>query len=175
MSFGTLVQTAEHAADPHGETSNLKIKNNALVLFDLGTMYKGYASDASRTVSLGKPTDHMKKIHAIVLKAQLAAQEAVKPGIRASKIDQTARDIIKKAGFGKYFIHRLGHGIGMSDHEFPSIMQGNEMLLKPGMCFSIEPGIYIPGDLGVRIEDCVQVTDNGCIPLTHTNKKLQIF
>ncbi|KGO31667.1 dipeptidase, partial [Oenococcus alcoholitolerans] len=175
MSFGTLVQTAEHAADPHGETSSLPLKNNALVLFDLGTVYKGYISDASRTVALGTPSDHMREVHQIVLEAQLAAQAAVKPGKTAAEIDKTARDIIEKAGFGQYFIHRLGHGMGMSEHEFPSIMQGNDLVLEPGMCFSIEPGIYIPNDLGVRIEDCVYVTKDGCEPFTHMSKKLQQF
>ncbi|OLQ35363.1 peptidase M24 family protein [Oenococcus oeni] len=175
MSFGTLVQTAEHEADPHGETSDLALKNNSLVLFDLGTVYKGYISDASRTVALGTPTDHMREVHQVVLEAQLAAQAAVKPGITAASLDKIARDIIEKAGYGKYFIHRLGHGMGMSEHEYPSIMQGNDLVLEPGMCFSLEPGVYIPGDLGVRIEDCVHVTENGCQPFTHMDKKLQLF
>ncbi|MCV3297039.1 MAG: Xaa-Pro peptidase family protein [Oenococcus sp.] len=175
MSFGTLVQTAEHAADPHGETSDLPLKDNALVLFDLGTVYKGYISDASRTVALGQPTDHMREVHEVVLQAQLAAQAAVKPGVTAASIDKIARDIITKAGFGQYFIHRLGHGMGMSEHEYPSIMAGNDLILEPGMCFSIEPGVYIPGDLGVRIEDCIHVTADGCLPFTHMDKKLQLF
>ncbi|CAI2547391.1 Xaa-Pro dipeptidase [Apilactobacillus kunkeei] len=97
----------------------------------------------------------------------------VKPGVTAEEVDKVARDIIEKAGYGKYFIHRLGHGMGMSEHEFPSIMEGNKMVLKPGMCFSIEPGIYVPGFAGVRIEDCVYVTEDGCEPFTHTPKEIK--
>ena len=107
--------------------------------------------------------------------AQLTAQNAAKPGMTAEELDKIARDVITKAGYGEYFIHRLGHGMGQSEHEFPSIMEGNKMELVPGMCFSIEPGIYIPNYAGVRIEDCVYVTDNGVKPFTHTSKELQII
>ncbi|MDR0899035.1 MAG: Xaa-Pro peptidase family protein, partial [Lactobacillaceae bacterium] len=106
MSFGTLVQGGAHAADPHGETSSRVLKENELVLFDLGTVYEGYISDATRTVSLGEPTDFMREIHSIVLEAQLAAQDAVKPGIAAAELDSVARDVITNAGYGQYFIHR---------------------------------------------------------------------
>jgi Xaa-Pro dipeptidase len=175
MSFATLIQTGSHAADPHGETSDRLLENNSLVLFDLGTVYEGYISDMSRTVALGKPTQHMKDIHAIVLEAQLAAQEAARPGITAAQLDNVARSVIEKAGYGEYFIHRLGHGVGMSEHEFPSIMEGNDLVLQPNMAFSIEPGIYIPNDLGVRIEDSVYITENGAIPFTNSSKELLIF
>ena len=94
---------------------------------------------------------------------------------RSAELDKVARDVIDKAGYGQYFIHRLGHGIGQSDHEFPSIMEGNDLVLEPGMCFSIEPGIYIPGFSGVRIEDCVHITDTGCDPFTHTSKELRVI
>ncbi len=173
LSFPTLIQAGAHAAEPHGATSSNKIENNQLVLFDLGTMWQGYASDASRTVAIGKPADKLLDMYNVCLEAQLAAQEAVKPGIKAEELDKIARDIIAKAGYGEYFIHRLGHGLGMSDHEFPSIMKRNKMLLQKRMCFSIEPGIYIPGFAGVRIEDCVYVTENGCQAFTHTSKELQ--
>lgn len=172
MSFDTLVQAGAHAAEPHGATNATKFKENELVLFDLGTIWDGYISDASRTVALGKPTDKQLDIYNVCLEAQLTAQDAAKPGITAAELDQVARDIIDKAGYGEYFIHRLGHGMGMSEHEFPSIMAGNDMVLKPGMCFSIEPGIYIPGVAGVRIEDCVAITETGCEPFTHTSKDL---
>ncbi|MBD9412865.1 M24 family metallopeptidase, partial [Pseudomonas stutzeri] len=107
--------------------------------------------------------------------ANLTAMDAVKPGLKASELDKIARDIITKAGYGEYFNHRLGHGIGMSTHEFPSIMEGNDMILQPGMCFSIEPGIYVPGVAGVRIEDCVHVTETGCEPFTHTSKEFTVI
>ncbi|PWF99599.1 M24 family metallopeptidase [Levilactobacillus bambusae] len=172
VSFDPLVQAGAHAAEPHGESNGTKFKENELVLFDLGTVWEGYISDASRTVALGQPTEKELDMYQVCLEAQLAAQAAVKPGITAEALDKVARDIITKAGYGEYFIHRLGHGMGMSEHEFPSIMEGNTMELQEGMCFSIEPGIYIPGVAGVRIEDSVYVTKNGCEPFTHTSKDL---
>ncbi|KRL21846.1 M24 family metallopeptidase [Lentilactobacillus kisonensis] len=173
LSFPSLVQSAAHAAEPHGATSEKKIENNKLVLFDLGTVWQGYISDASRTIAVGKPDEKSMDIYKVCLEAQLTAQDAVKPGITAEELDKIARDVIAKAGYGAYFIHRLGHGMGMSEHEFPSIMAGNKMELQPGMCFSIEPGIYIPNVAGVRIEDCVHVTETGCEPFTHTTKELR--
>lgn len=175
MSFPTLIQAGAHASQPHGDTSARKIQENELVLFDLGTVHEGYISDASRTVAVGKPTKQQQAIHEVCLEAQLAAQAAVRPGITAAQLDQIARDVIIKAGYGEYFIHRLGHGVGMSEHEFPSIMEGNDLVLQENMCFSLEPGIYIPGVAGVRIEDCVRVTSAGCEPFTHTAKQLQTF
>lgn len=132
-------------------------------------------SDATRTVAFGKPDAKSLEIHKVCLEANLTAQAAIKPGITAAELDKIARDVITKAGYGEYFIHRLGHGIGTSEHEFPSIMEGNDMIIKPGMCFSIEPGIYIPGVAGVRIEDCVHVTETGSEAFTHMTKELQTF
>lgn len=175
MSFDTIIQSGKNAADPHGAPTKDLIQPHEMVLFDLGVVYDGYISDATRTVAFGEIDDKQKDIYKVCLEAQLAAQDAVKPGIPASKLDEIARNIIDKAGYGEYFIHRLGHGMGQSEHEFPSIMEGNDMELKPGMCFSIEPGIYIPGFAGVRIEDCVHVTENGCKPFTHTSKDLKII
>lgn len=175
MSFDTIVQSGANAADPHGAPKTDLIKPNELCLFDLGVDYKGYMSDASRTVAFGKVSDKAKDIYQVCLEAQLAAQAAAKPGMHAFELDKIARDIITKAGYGEYFIHRLGHGIGQSDHEFPSIMEGNELVLEPDMCFSIEPGIYVPGVAGVRIEDCVYLTKDGNEPFTHTTKELQII
>ncbi|MDE1507778.1 M24 family metallopeptidase [Ligilactobacillus salivarius] len=175
MSFDTIIQSGANAADPHGAPKEDTIKPNELTLFDLGTVYKGYISDASRTVAFGEIDDKLKDIYNVCLEAQLTAQNAAKPGMTAEELDKIARDVITKAGYGEYFIHRLGHGMGQSEHEFPSIMEGNKMELVPGMCFSIEPGIYIPNYAGVRIEDCVYVTDNGVKPFTHTSKELQII
>lgn len=172
MSFETIVQAGANAANPHGGPEKNKIQPNEMILFDLGTNNKGYMSDASRTVAFGQLSEKQQEIYDVCLEAQLAAQDAVKPGLTAAELDKIARDIITKAGYGEYFIHRLGHGIGTSTHEFPSIMEGNDMELQPGMCFSIEPGIYIPGFAGVRIEDCVHVTENGCKAFTHTSKAL---
>src|SRR5699024_3961408 len=112
------------------------IKPNELVLFDLGVVWKGYCSDATRTVSYQEPTAFQKEIHQIVLEAQLAATAFVKPGVKASEVDQVARDVIASYGYGQYFNHRLGHGIGTTVHEFPSIVEGNDLLIEEGMCFS---------------------------------------
>ena len=170
MSFDTMVLFGDHAADPHGEPGNRTLKENEWVLFDLGTMVDGYASDMTRTVFFGtseQMNPRHKEIYDIVQKAHDEAIKSVKPGMKASDIDKIARDIITEAGFGEYFIHRLGHGIGQSVHEFPSIMEGNDMELVEGMCFSIEPGVYISGDYGVRIEDCLAVTKEGAKVFTH--------
>lgn len=172
-SFETIVQAGKNAANPHlGPTMNT-IQPNELVLFDLGTMHAGYASDSSRTVAYGEPTAKEKEIYEVDREAQQAAIEAARPGITASELDAVARNIITKAGYGEYFIHRLGHGIGMDVHEFPQIMEGNDVVLKEGMCFSIEPGIYIPNVAGVRIEDCGVVTKNGFETFTKTSKELK--
>lgn len=175
MSFGTIVQAGVDAANPHGEPMGTKLAPNELVLFDLGTDNHGYMSDATRTVAFGQVIGKPREIFDICLEANLTAMDAVKPGLKASELDKIARDIITKAGYGEYFNHRLGHGIGMSTHEFPSIMEGNDMILQPGMCFSIEPGIYVPGVAGVRIEDCVHVTETGCEPFTHTSKEFTVI
>lgn len=172
MSFSTLVLFGDHAASPHGNPGSRKLKPNELVLFDLGVIYNGYASDATRTVAFGSVSEHEEEVYRIVLEANQTAQAAVKPGMRAGELDQIARKVIEEAGYGEYFSHRLGHGIGKTAHEFPSIHGSNETILEPGMCFSIEPGIYIPGDVGVRIEDCVYVTKDGCEPFTFTDKEL---
>lgn len=174
-SFDTLVQAGAHAAEPHGATSQQAVQNNELVLFDLGCIVDGYCSDVSRTIAIGTLNEKQQDIYDVCLEAQLAAQDATRPGITAEQLDKVARDVISKAGYGDYFIHRLGHGLGLSDHEFPSIMEGNRLELQPGMCFSIEPGIYIPGVAGVRIEDCVHITNDGCEPFTHTSKALKTF
>ena len=160
MSFETMVLTGDNAANPHGIPGANKVENNALLLFDLGCMVNGYASDMTRTVTL---------------EAQRAALDFIKPGATAHEVDRTAREVIEKSGYGEYFNHRLGHGIGMSVHEFPSIMEGNDMVIEEGMCFSVEPGIYIPGKVGVRIEDCGHVTKNGFEVFTSTSKDLLYF
>lgn len=169
MSFSTMVLFGENAASPHGVPGDTKLKKNQFVLFDLGTMHEGYASDVTRTLFFGEePSEHQKRIYELVLEAHDKAMAAVRPGITAGALDASARSIIADAGYGSHFNHRLGHGLGQGVHEFPSIMEGNEMTLIEGMCFSIEPGIYIEGDIGVRIEDCGFVTADGFESFTHT-------
>ncbi|KHD46126.1 M24 family metallopeptidase [Streptococcus hongkongensis] len=175
MSFDTMVLTGDNAANPHGIPGTNNIENNALLLFDLGVETLGYTSDMTRTVAVGKPDQFKIDIYNLCLEAQLAAQAFVKPGVTAAQVDAAARSVIEKAGYGEYFNHRLGHGLGMDVHEFPSIMEGNDMIIEEGMCFSIEPGIYIPGKVGVRIEDCGYVTKDGFQPFTKTPKELLYF
>lgn len=175
MSFDTMVLTGNNAANPHGIPSTNKIENNALLLFDLGVETLGYTSDMTRTVAVGKPDQFKKDIYNLTLEAHMAAVNMIKPGVTAGEIDYAARSVIEKAGYGEYFNHRLGHGLGMSVHEFPSIMEGNDLVIEEGMCFSVEPGIYIPGKVGVRIEDCGYVTKNGFEVFTKTPKELLYF
>lgn len=175
MSFETLVQFGAHAAEPHGDTGSTRLQRGDLALFDLGTIYEGYVSDATRTVAFQTVSDHQRDVYNVVLEAQLAAQSQAKPGMTAGELDAIARDIITKAGYGEYFVHRLGHGIGASVHESIQIATGNELVLQPGMAFSIEPGIYIPGDLGIRIEDSVVMTETGADSFTHSSKELRII
>lgn len=175
MSFETMVLTGNNAANPHGIPGSKKIEKDALLLFDLGCMVNGYASDMTRTVAVGKPDDFKKEIYHLTLEAQQAALDMIKPGVTASEVDAAARNVIEKAGYGEYFNHRLGHGIGMDVHEFPSIMEGNDLVIEEGMCFSVEPGIYIPEKVGVRIEDCGYVTKDGFEVFTHTPKELIYF
>jgi len=175
MSFPTMVLFGDHAGSPHGTPGDRKLKGNEFVLFDLGVVKNGYTSDMTRTILFGEVSDEYQNIYDTVLKAQKEAQSAIKPGVTAKKLDHIARNIISKAGYGKYFNHRLGHGLGKSVHETPSISSANDLEIKEGMCFSIEPGIYIPGKVGVRIEDCVYVTEEGSEPFTSTPKTLQMI
>ncbi len=175
MSFDTMVLTGNNAANPHGIPGTNRIENDALLLFDLGVETLGYTSDMTRTVAVGKPDQFKKDIYNLTLEAHMAAVEMIKPGVTAGEIDHAARSVIEKAGYGDYFNHRLGHGLGMSVHEFPSIMEGNDLVIEEGMCFSVEPGIYIPGKVGVRIEDCGHVTENGFNVFTKTPKELLYF
>ncbi|MGT2933289.1 M24 family metallopeptidase [Streptococcus catagoni] len=175
MSFETMVLTGNNAANPHGIPGTNLIENNALLLFDLGVETLGYTSDMTRTVAVGKPDQFKIDMYNLCLEAQLSAQDFIKPGVTAAEVDAAARNVIEKAGYGQYFNHRLGHGLGMDVHEYPSIMAGNDLVIEEGMCFSVEPGIYIPEKVGVRIEDCGYVTKNGFQPFTKTPKELLYF
>ncbi|MGM7682118.1 M24 family metallopeptidase [Cytobacillus sp. Hm23] len=175
MSFQTMVLTGKKTASPHGNPSTDKIQQGDFILFDLGVVVDGYCSDITRTVALGNISDQQQQIYETVLKAELAALEASKPGVEVGKVDKTARDIITSAGYGEYFTHRIGHGLGIEVHEYPSMSATNNMLLQPGMVYTIEPGIYIPEIGGVRIEDDVVITENGIDTLTKFPKELTII
>lgn len=175
MSFSTMVLTGANGASPHGTPGLTKIQKGDLVLFDLGVIIDGYCSDITRTVAYGDINEKQKTIYDTVLNAELAAVNASKPGAVCSEIDKIARGIISEAGFGQYFPHRLGHGLGISVHEYPSLTETNSLQLEEGMVFTIEPGIYVPGVAGVRIEDDVLVTKDGVEILTKFPKELQII
>ncbi|GGA36968.1 M24 family metallopeptidase [Psychrobacillus lasiicapitis] len=175
MSFDTMVLSGPKTASPHGTPGERKIQKGDFILLDLGVVYNGYCSDITRTVAFGEPTADKREIYETVLRAEEAAVQAVKPGITAMELDKIARDVITDAGYGEYFTHRLGHGLGISVHEFPSITGVNEMKLETGMVFTIEPGIYHPEITGVRIEDDVVVTADGVEVLTKFPKDLQII
>ena len=174
MSFDTMVLSGPKTASPHGKPGDRKIQKGDFVLFDLGVIYKGYCSDITRTVAFGEPSTKQKEVYETVRKAEQAAVDAVKPGVKAMELDKIARDIITEAGYGEFFTHRLGHGLGISVHEFPSVTGNNEMELIEGMVFTIEPGIYDPSITGVRIEDDVVVTKDGVDVLTKYPEELVI-
>ncbi|MEH7120750.1 Xaa-Pro peptidase family protein [Neobacillus vireti] len=175
MSFSTMVLTGANAASPHGTPGQTKIKKGDLVLFDLGVVIDRYCSDITRTVAYGDINDKQKEIYDTVLKAQLAAIDVSKPGVSAAEIDLTARRMISNAGYGEFFPHRLGHGLGISVHEYPSLTETNQLIIEEGMVYTIEPGIYVPGVAGVRIEDDVFITSDGAKVLTKFPKELQII
>ncbi len=166
QAFGTLVLTGEKSALPHGTTGKRPLGTNEFLLIDFGGKKQGYPADITRTFCLDEPSDKMCDIYQAVLEANLAAQAIAKPGITCHEVDKAARDVIKAAGYGDYFTHRLGHGLGLSGHELPNIAENNHIELEPNMVFTIEPGIYIPEIGGVRIEDNVVVTEDGIHSLT---------
>ncbi len=164
VSGGGGPSFGENTAFPHGSMARRDLDKWDTVLVDGGCSVEGFRSDVTRTIVFGEPSDKQRKVWDIVRKAQLAAHNAVKPGVPCEDIDKAARKVIEDSGFGpdyKYFAHRLGHGIGMEGHEYTYLVRGNKTLLRPGMTFSNEPGIYIYGEFGVRIEDCFVVTEDG--------------
>ncbi|MFY0545121.1 M24 family metallopeptidase [Brevibacillus sp. H7] len=174
-SFSTMVLAGEKSALPHGKPGDRKIQNGELLLFDLGVYVNGYASDITRTFAVGEINRQLQDIYETVLAANEAAIAAVRPGVTLASLDRAARDLISGKGYGEYFMHRLGHGLGMDVHEYPSVHGENQEMLRTGMVFTIEPGIYLPGAGGVRIEDDVLVTETGCEVLTRFPKQLTVI
>jgi Xaa-Pro aminopeptidase len=170
----TVVGSGPNGADPHHEIGERVIEEGDMVVLDFGGLKQGYGSDTTRTVHVGEPTDEEREVHELVRRAQQAGFEAVRPGVACQEIDRAARAVITDAGYGEYFIHRVGHGIGLTTHEPPYMVEGEQHLLEPGMCFSIEPGIYLPGRFGVRIEDIVTVTPEGGRRLNRTPHEMAI-
>ena len=170
----TIVGSGPNGASPHHDTGRRRIRAGDPVVLDFGGRVGGYCSDVTRTVSVGEPTSRMREVHEIVQEAQEAAFRAAGPGVPAQEVDRAARIVIEAAGYGEAFIHRTGHGIGLEEHEDPYIVEGNDRPLVPGNCFSIEPGIYLSGRFGVRIEDVVTVTEDGCDRLNRAPRQLLV-
>ncbi|HBG45450.1 MAG TPA: hypothetical protein DDW94_00510 [Deltaproteobacteria bacterium] len=175
LAFDTIIASGPRGALPHGKASGKKIKKGELVVVDMGVIKDGYNSDETRTFSVGRPQARQKEVYRIVKEAQAVAIDAVKAGVKASDVDAAARGYIEKAGYGKYFSHGTGHGTGLEIHEGPSISPISEDVLHEGMVITVEPGIYIPGWGGVRIEDMVLVKKGGCEMLTNSIRDLVIL
>ncbi|MBI0576307.1 aminopeptidase P family protein [Neobacillus cucumis] len=174
-SFDTIVASGQRSALPHGVASDKVIETGDFVTLDYGAYYKGYVSDITRTVAVGQPDEKLKNIYEIVLDAQLRGMEGIKPGMTGKEADAITRDYITEKGFGEYFGHSTGHGIGLEVHEGPALSFRSDLVLEPGMVVTCEPGIYIPGLGGVRIEDDTLVTKTGNEALTHSTKDLIIL
>ncbi|MGI6426654.1 MAG: M24 family metallopeptidase [Natronincolaceae bacterium] len=172
LSFDSIVASGVRSSLPHGVASDKTVEVGDIITLDFGCVYNGYCSDMTRTVVLGKTDDRQKEIYDIVLRAQETSLEAVKPGITGTELDSIARNIIDGSGYGQYFGHGLGHGVGLEVHELPRISAHGDVPMESGMVITIEPGIYIPDFGGVRIEDLVLVTEDGCRVLSKSTKNL---
>ncbi|MDS0298435.1 Xaa-Pro peptidase family protein [Halogeometricum sp. S1BR25-6] len=170
-AFETVVGAGDHGAMPHYRRGDREIRAGDPVVLDFGTRVDGYPSDQTRTVVFdGDPSAEFREVHEVVREAQAAAVAAVEPGIAAEAVDRAAREVIEAAGYGERFVHRTGHGVGLDVHEEPYVVAGNDRELEPGMVFSVEPGVYLPDRFGVRIEDLVVVTDEGCERLNDSDR-----
>ncbi len=172
MPFQPIVVAGPNAASPHSTPSDRPIRPGDLVVVDCGATVGGYASDITRTVGIGSPPEEMAQVYAVVHEANAAGRAAAGPGVAAQEVDRAARAVIAAAGYGEFFIHRTGHGLGLEGHEPPYIVAGNEMPLRSGMTFTVEPGVYLPGKGGVRIEDDVVITPQGAESLTNFPREL---
>ncbi|GAA1087522.1 Xaa-Pro peptidase family protein [Tsukamurella strandjordii] len=171
-----IVGSGPHGADPHHEVSDRVIEAGDVVVVDIGgPLPSGYNSDSTRTYSMGEPAAEVAQQYAVLERAQAASVAAVRPGVSAESIDAAGRDVLAAAGLGEYFVHRTGHGIGLSVHEEPYVVAGNDLSVEPGMAFSIEPGIYFSGSWGARIEDIVIVTEDGCEPVNNRPHGLTVL
>ncbi|MBB5324932.1 Xaa-Pro dipeptidase [Anoxybacillus tepidamans] len=172
LSFQPIIGAGANGAIPHHQSDETRLTEGDMIVIDMGGIKDHYCSDMTRTIVIGEPTEEMVKVYEIVRKAQDEAVKAIKPGVPMKLIDQVARSIISEAGYGEFFTHRTGHGLGIEVHEEPYLTSNNEQLLEEGMVVSVEPGIYLSGKFGVRIEDIVVVTSNGAERLNHFPREL---
>jgi Xaa-Pro dipeptidase len=175
ITYGAIVASGPHAAVPHHATGNSIIEAGQGLLIDFGGTYEGYNTDCTRTFHFGKPSAEFEKVYSIVLEAHLAAEEKARLGNTLGDVDAAARGVIEKYGYGEYFTHRTGHGLGIDGHEGTPAGKGETTPIAPGMVFSIEPGIYLPGRLGVRIENLVAIAEQGTEVLHHFPRELQVI
>jgi len=175
MSFPTILASGMRSAIVHGRASGARIPRRGFVVCDFGVILAGYCSDRTRTVHVGRPSREARRLYQAVLEAQQAAIAAVRPGATAAEVDGAARRVLRKRKLARYFTHSTGHGLGLEIHEAPRLAEGQAQKLEPGMVITIEPGAYVPGKWGVRIEDVVVVTPSGCEVLTPTDKELVII
>lgn len=175
LPFPPLIQAGPSGANPHAGAGDRVIAAGDLLIMDFGLTLNDYSSDITRTIAVGEPSSEMKRVYDTVKAANAAGRAAVKPDVTCASVDQAARDVIEAAGYGEYFTHRTGHGLGLEGHEPPYIVAGNDLVLQPGMTFTVEPGIYLPGKGGVRIEDNVVVTEAGCESLTTFTRDLVVL
>ncbi len=174
MPFAPIVSAGPNSANPHASPTDRKLQPGDLLVIDWGAAWEGYISDLTRTFAVGQVEAEYEKIHRIVQEANAAGRAAAKPGARCAEVDLAARAVIERAGYGPYFTHRTGHGIGMEGHEDPYMRADNEQILEPGMAFTVEPGIYLPGRNGVRIEDNVVITESGAECLSDLPRELRV-
>jgi len=173
LPFNPIVSAGPNGANPHATPTNRLLVPGDLLVIDWGASTNGYFSDLTRTFAIGDVDPELTHIVEVVCEANAVAREIAAPGVSAGSVDQAARQVIEKAGYGEFFIHRTGHGLGMETHEPPYIRSGNALVLEPGMTFTIEPGIYLPGKNGVRIEDDMVITDRGAESLSDLPRQLQ--
>jgi Xaa-Pro aminopeptidase len=175
MAFPTILAAGHRSAIVHGRASQVRIPRRGFVVCDFGVILAGYCSDRTRTVHVGQPSAEARRLYQSVLAAQEAAIAAVAPGVSAAEVDGAARRVLRKARLARYFTHSTGHGLGLEIHEAPRVAAGQAQKLEPGMVITVEPGAYVPGKWGVRIEDVVVVTASGCEVLMHTDKELVVI
>ena len=175
MPFEPIVLTGPKSALPHGAPGDRRVGAGDLLLFDFGVNVGGYASDITRTFAMGTVDDELRRVYDVVKRANEAGRHAARPGIEIQEVDRAARRVIVDAGYGQYFTHRTGHGLGLEGHEPPFACEGDTTILEPGMTFTVEPGIYLPGKGGVRVEDDLVITQGGCESLTTFDRELMVI
>ncbi|MBQ2698266.1 MAG: M24 family metallopeptidase [Clostridia bacterium] len=175
MAFDIIAVAGTHSSQPHGRPSDYALQDGDFLTLDFGAQYEGYMSDMTRTVAIGHVTDEMKQVYNVVLEAQLKAIEAMGPGVSCREVDAVAREVMKPYGYDPYFTHSLGHSFGLQIHEKPGCSTKSDETLVPGTVMTVEPGIYLSGRFGVRIEDDIYITEDGKINLTQSPKELLIL